>query len=85
MEGFPLDVGWLLRTSQDLSQITPSLSLRYVRRGLWVCVVGGRGDGCVWVCGCECVSVCECVDVCVWWGNDFEFQQRSIDLWGYCG
>lgn len=38
VEGFPLDVRWLLRTSQDLSKITPSLSLRYVR----------KGSGCVW-------------------------------------
>lgn len=72
MEGFPLEVGWLLRTPQYLSQITPLLSLRYVRRKLWVCVWGGG------------VDVCECVDVCVWWGNDFEFQQHSVDLQGYC-
>ena len=34
---------------------------------------------------CVGMDVCECVGVCVWWGNDLEFQQRSIDLWGYCG
>ena len=46
MEGFPLEVEWLLRTSQDLS---PSLSMRYVRRGLGVCVWGWMCVS-VWVC-----------------------------------
>ena len=80
-----MEVGKSGRVSPECgvaSQDIPGPFTNYTFSFLEVCQKRALG-----VCGggWMCVGVWMCVSGCVWWGNDFEFQQHSIDLWGYCG